>query len=267
MRIVNFLGGLGNQMFIYALYQHLKTIYPNEHIYGCYKSNSLNVHYGLEIEKVFDISLPPATVMTDIISLIYRSCKRMGLTCQKNKTTFTGYDIVFDGYWLDKFFYKGKNIKELFRFRNIDLSDDNKRILKLIDLSDSVSLHVRRGDYHNKENFKLFGQFCNDDYYRKAVNVVKEKVSNPKFFVFSDDIEWVKNKMELENVFYVNTNRGKNSWIDMYLMSHCRHTIMANSTFSYWAAMLKARSGVVVYPKKWYFWDNPDIFSDEWIPL
>lgn len=267
MRIVNFLGGLGNQMFIYALYQHLKTVYPDESIYGCYKSGSLDVHYGLEIEKVFDVSLPPSTIMTDILVGLYRFCKRIGLTNWENDRNFTKYDIVFDGYWLDKFFYNRKDVKELFRFRNTELSAGNKKILNLIKSSDSVSLHVHRGDYQTSENVKLFGRFCDNSYYRKAVDTIVAKVANPKFFVFSDDIEWVRNNMELKDVFYVDINKGTNSYIDMYLMSRCKHSIMANSTFSYWAAMLKVVQGIVIYPKKWYYWENPDIFPDEWMPL
>lgn len=267
MRIVNFLGGLGNQMFIYALYKHLKTIYPNEHIFGCYRSGSLNVHCGLELEKVFDIKLPSSTLLTDIICLTYIFCKRMEWTHWKNDRYFTKYDIVFDGYWLDSFFYKNVNVKELFKFRNINLSSKNKDILELIKSSNSVSLHIRRGDYQNPENIKYFGQFCTDEYYNEAINIVKEEVSNPVFFVFSDDIPWLKANMGLENAFYVDENKGSDSWIDMYLMSRCKNNIIANSTFSYWAAMLKETAGIVLYPKKWYYWDNPDIFPTDWISV
>lgn len=267
MRIVNFLGGLGNQMFIYALYEHLKDMYSGEKIFGCYRSGSLNVHCGLELERVFDIDLPPATFLTDTISALYVSCKRMGWTRWENDRHFTKYDIVFDGYWLDSFFYKDKDVKELFKFRNINLSTENKEVLKLIKSSNSVSLHVRRGDYQSPENMKLFGNFCNEKYYHDAVEIIKGKLVNPVFFVFSDDMGWVKGNIKLENSFYVDINSGSDSWIDMYLMSRCRNNIIANSTFSYWAAMLKDEDGIVLYPKKWYYWDNPDIFPDDWLPV
>lgn len=264
MRIINFLGGLGNQMFIYALYNHLKTIYPNENIFGCYKSDSLNVHCGLELEKVFDIKLPPENFITDFISLSYVFCKRMGWTRWENNRNFTKYDIVFDGYWLDDFFYKNIDVKKLFRFKNTCFSDKNKEILSLIDSSESVSLHVRRGDYQNLENIRFFGQFCNGEYYKNAVSIIRKMVNNPIFFIFSDDINWVKENMNFENAFYIDVNSGSDSWIDMYLMSHCKNNIIANSTFSYWAAMLRDKSGIVLYPRKWWYWDNPDIFPDHW---
>ena len=267
MRIVNFLGGLGNQMFIYALCEHLRATYPGERIFGYYRSGSLDVHCGLEIDKVFDVRLPKSTLLSDFISMLYVACKRMGWTRWENERHFTRYDIVFDGYWLDSFFYKNKDVRTMFRFRNTSMTGRNGEILEMIKSSQSVPLLVRRGDYQNSENMELFGKFCNIEYYKKAIRLVEKTVDNPVFFVFSDDIDWVKANISPENAVYVDVNSGADSWKDMYLMSRCRHLIMANSTFSYWAAMLKEDNGTVVYPHKWYYWDNPDIFPEEWTAL
>lgn len=267
MRIVNFLGGLGNQMFIYALCEHLRNVYPDERILGCYRSGSLDVHCGLEIEKVFDIKLPEATRFSNFVSILYVICKRMGWTRWENSRHFTKYDIVFDGYWLDSFFYKDIDVKKMFRFRDTLMTGRNGEILEMIVRTSSVALHVRRGDYRNSENIELFGKFCDVEYYRNAIEIIKNTVDNPVFFVFSDDIEWVRNNIRPENVVYVDINKGVDSWKDMYLMSRCRDFIIANSTFSYWAAMLSENRGTVIYPRKWFFWDNPDIFPDDWKPI
>lgn len=267
MRVVNFLGGLGNQMFIYMLYRHLRDTYPDERIWGCYTSGSLNVHVGLEIEKVFDVRLPGSSVFSDVLSILYRMCKRMGWTRWENSRDFTRYDVVFDGYWLDGFFYRDKNVRDIFRFRNTSFSGACREYIDIMSSVQSVAVHVRRGDYLSKENMELFGKFCDIDYYKKALEVIRNKVADPVFFIFSDDMEWVKANMSVENAFYVDENKGVDSWKDMYLMSRCRHAVIANSTFSYWAAMLRESEGLVLYPRKWYYWNNPDIFPEEWMAV
>lgn len=264
MRIVNFLGGLGNQMFIYALCEHLRRTYPGERILGCYKSGSLGVHCGLEIGKVFDVELPKSTCLSDFMSRLYVACKRLGWTRWENERHFTRWDVVFDGYWLDRFFYKDTDVRKMFRFRDTVMTGRNRDMLEMIEKSEAVALHVRRGDYMSKENFELFGKFCDEAYYRNAIDIIEKTVENPVFFVFSDDMQWIRENIRIVNAVYVDINKGADSWKDMYLMSRCRHFIIANSTFSYWAAMLGENTGTVVYPRKWYYWDNPDIFPEWW---
>ena len=84
------------------------------------------------------------------------------------------------------------------------------------------------------------------------------------FFVFSDDIDWAKSIINVPNVTFVNNNKGKDSYIDMFLMSLCHHNIIANSTFSYWAARLNKKTNMVIYPSKWYNTFTPDIFPESW---
>ena len=267
MKIVNFLGGLGNQMFIYALCEHLRTTFPDEKIRGCYRSGSLNIHHGLEIAKVFDVELPPATHLSDAISMMYAACKRMGLTRWENDRHFGRWDVVLDGYWLDRFFYMDKDVKKMFRFRDTHMTGINRRIEQMMETTEAVALHVRRGDYRSKENMELFGKFCDMEYYNKAIETMRKKVGEPRFFIFSDDPAWCKENIVAGNAVYVDANSGDDSWKDMFLMSRCRHLIIANSTFSYWAAMLRENDGTVIYPRKWYRWDNPDIFPEEWIAV
>ena len=102
----------------------------------------------------------------------------------------------------------------------------------------SVSVHVRRGDYLNPENLQLFGNICTDAYYEKAIAQVKAEVPDAHFFLFSDDVLYVKEKFQGDEYTVVNINSGKDSFYDMWLMSRCKHNICANSTFSFWGARL-----------------------------
>ena len=102
----------------------------------------------------------------------------------------------------------------------------------------SVSIHIRRGDYLNEENRAMFGNICTDAYYRKAMELVKEEVPDAHFYLFSDDISYVKQKYQGEEFTVVDINHGKDSFYDMWLMSNCKHNICANSTFSFWGARL-----------------------------
>jgi hypothetical protein len=116
--------------------------------------------------------------------------------------------------------------------------------------SESVAIHIRRGDYINiKANSMLF-EVCDVNYYNLAIKEVIKGCDNPLFFIFTQDKLWARENFKGENVFFV----GDNSAIDdMLLMSHCKHNIIANSTFSWWGAWLnKNPNKIIIAPKKWY---------------
>jgi hypothetical protein len=98
---------------------------------------------------------------------------------------------------------------------------------------------------------------------------MESKVENPHFFVFSNDLVWVKENIFIKNVTYVDCNAGKNSWKDMYLMSLCQHNIIANSTFSWWGAWLnKNKNKIVISPKRFLNSDTTtDVYPDAWTTL
>lgn len=110
----------------------------------------------------------------------------------------------------------------------------------------SVSVHVRRGDYLNEENRAMFGNICTDAYYRKAMELIKEEVPDAHYYLFSDDVSYVKQKYQGEEFTVVDINHGKDSFYDMWLMSNCRHNICANSTFSFWGARLNGNEGKIM---------------------
>lgn len=162
----------------------------------------------------------------------------------------TDKDWYLFGFWIEEPFYKDRvdKLKDEFAFREFT-DATNKAIADEMAAGDSVSIHVRRGDYLSatySDKFLSLGK----DYYTKAVSIIKEKVANPKFFIFSDDAEFVKKEFAwLSDAVIVTNNTGFDSYKDMQLMSCCKHNIIANSTFSQWGSLLnKNDNHLTIYP-------------------
>ena len=150
------------------------------------------------------------------------------------------------------------------------MSDKNINVLHQIKNTESISIHVRRGDYLSPAVINLYGNICTLDYYKNAINIVSNRSINPHFFIFSDDTEWARQNIKIPNATYITWNQDKNSYLDMYLMSYCKINIISNSTFSYWAAMFNInKTSFVIYPQKWvnYPVEPPVIFPKYWYPL
>ena len=222
-------------------------------------------HNGLEVHKMFDIQIPPSTFFSNTVAFLCRSIARVIPNVKATESKYSESAIYYDGWWQDKKYFLD-TVSEV-NFRLPQLDDTNKKLIELITSSNSVSLHVRRGDYLEPRFVKQYGGICTLDYYKTAIDIAVSKLSDPHFFVFSNDIEWCLNNLSLNNATFVSNNTGINSWIDMYLMSKCKINILANSSFSYWGAMLNKNSNIVIYPGKWYNDKTPDIFPNNWIAL
>jgi hypothetical protein len=147
----------------------------------------------------------------------------------------------------------------------------NAELKEEIGNTNAVSLHVRRGDYvHNSTNAATY-EVCSLDYYRASIRHMAERIQQPKFFIFSDDIAWVKNNLKIDFPHhYVDCNHGEESYNDMRLMSLCQHHIIANSSFSWWGAWLNPnREKIVIAPKNWFAIerDTRDLYSAGWMTL
>lgn len=131
------------------------------------------------------------------------------------------------------------------------LKKENEELYKTICNSNSVCITIRRGDYLSDKNRKSFF-LCDDTYFRKGINIIKEKIKDPTFIFFSDDISYVKENFKLDNpCFYESGNDP--IWEKIRLMSSCKHFIISNSTFSWWAQYLSLNPDkVVVSPSRWY---------------
>ena len=159
------------------------------------------------------------------------------------------------GYWqTEKYFLPIQGmIRKDFIFKK-PLENLNKTLAEEMASCSSVSMHIRRGDYvHNRETSQVHG-ICRPEYYTAALEFIKTKIDNVHVYIFSDDMAWVKTNMHFDvPVTYIDNNKGDNSYIDMQLMSLCRHNIIANSSFSWWGAWLNNNPGkVVIAPAKWF---------------
>lgn len=273
MKILIFEGGLGNQIIDYAFCTYLRLNFPNEKIYGIYDQKRMSEHYGLEIDKWFDVNLPPSVWFAKPIQFSIRFLKKVFRVSKwfdySDRLMTKPNAKLYVPFKLDKkYFPKGDWLK--FKIDRNKMSADNKHVLSKIENSNSYFIHVRRGDYL-KENVKeLYGNICTKEYYLKAINMVKKIDINAIFFVFSDDISWVKDNLKLEDPIYIDWNTGINSPIDMFLMSRCKGAIIANSTFSYWAARIGVKKDLIIHPSKWFNnhpSGNPDMFENDWIAI
>ena len=165
-----------------------------------------------------------------------------------------------DSSYLDGYFQSFKYfelIADQIRNELSPVTDYGKLDLEVkskIESVESVSIHVRRGDYvTSKASMKTLG-VCDLDYYDRAINEIVRRLGDPHFFIFSDDPEWSKENLKVPgSVTYVSHNSGPTAFQDIRLMSICNHHIIANSTFSWWGAWLNSsKEKIVITPKKWF---------------
>lgn len=272
MKIITFQAGLGNQIFQYAYYLHLCKIFPNETFYGFYPKRALKAHNGLEICQWFDIELPKSTNISNFIAYtlfwINKLCWKLQIPHFLTDTDWFRKPnaMLYSGFWQDKQYFLELNN---FSFKkDLILSETNKHILQKICATNSVAVHVRRGDYTNPKVQHIYGNICTLDYYNQAITIAKEKINKPEFFFFSDDPEYIEATFKNIKKTIITWNKGKDSFFDMYLMAHCKNMILANSTFSCWAAYLNKNQPLVICPQKWRNdRPTPPVILNNWITL
>lgn len=180
------------------------------------------------------------------------------------------------GYWASyKYFIEIKDIlKKDFTCKE-ELSENTKYWEKKINNSkyQSVSLHIRRGDYLSERNKKIYNELSLD-YYKKAISILNEKYGKLSVYVFSNDINWAKENLQLNNneIHFVVGNDEDHGYEDMILMWKCKHHILANSTFSWWGAFLADELGDTVAPIEFFkftdkFHDIRDLYPESWIKI
>jgi hypothetical protein len=176
-------------------------------------------------------------------------------------------NIYLRGYFPSfKYFNDSEElIRQDFTF-NKEPDEQNHNIINEIVCSNSVSVHVRRGDYITSQTTKDKFGVCSPDYYKRSTQHIADKIRNPHFFVFSNDIQWAKDNIKTGyRTTYVTHNTGKNNYEDMRLMSLCKHNIIANSSFSWWAAWLNRNPAKIVICPTPVF-DRLDIRDDDFYP-
>jgi hypothetical protein len=179
-------------------------------------------------------------------------------------------NCYYDGYWQSEKYFKPIEsiIRQEFN-QSLKLDENNASLLHDIEYSESVSLHIRRGDYiSNSINKKIYSE-CTLEYYKQAILFISSKIMNPTFYVFSDDLDWVKLNFK-EKIFRIVDNSTKSPETDLFLMSRCKHHIIANSSFSWWGAWLNNQpKKIVIAPKTWYInkMSDADIIPDGWVKI
>ena len=255
MNIVQ-LGGLGNQMFIYALYYSMKRRGCNVKI-DASVYNWVKMHNGYELPNVFGLEQPEVKregfYLKWMRFLLHFRPKFLVYdeTFERNLNVFKQNRFYITGYWQsDMYFQEYKEeLLRIYTFKNV--SQRNLEISLEMQKKSSVSLHIRRGDYLDIPGAL---NICSKEYYQKAIEFIRKKVENPHFYIFSNDTIWSREFAQELGIEFtiIDHNTGVDSFQDMYLMTQCKHNILANSSFSWWGAYLNQHHDAIrVAPYNW----------------
>jgi hypothetical protein len=270
-------GGLGNQMFQYAFAKSISVRYNIPFIMDCQYFEAKDIPQFLEFKlDVFDIDLHIANGLElrrfrdpffiSFINKIARFYNLPNFLKSNNinevrfnnsivNDTFNFDNCYLTGYWQSENYFKSieQFITNDFEFKT-PLDNKNIQFKKIMEMTNSISIHIRRGDYISNASASKNHGTCSIEYYRSAINLINIEVDNPIFFIFSDDFDWIKqNDFGISNYHLIDWNRGEKSYCDMRMMSYCSHNIIANSTFSWWGAWLNRNPDkIVISPRKWF---------------
>jgi len=284
--IVKFNGGLGNQMFQYAFAYVLeektgiKTLFDMSFFEKRYARPYELENFSLNAKFVEDFWLKLKLKIMWKLRKNLKDKKFLGLNFYSEPHfEFDKYafkikpNTYIEGFFQsEKYFEKFKDeILDAFKFKNKP-DDFNQFLIDEINKSNSVSMHIRRGDYVQKKRYQELYANCSLDYYKRGVEYIASKYENPKLFIFSDDIDWVKANFNFPYEYvFVSNNSGAKSYEDMRLMSLCKHNIIANSSFSWWGAWLNNnKEKIVIAPKKWFNdgrINQDDVIPENWIKI
>ena len=285
MIYVRIRGGLGNQLFQYSAARSL--------------ADRLNVNLGLDtreynVDSPFEMGLKNFNIRAEFNPKGLIKHKKNGfskyildiaLGNHKNvyKETNLGFNNLFHslhnktylkGYWQSEKYFEN-NQKNIFKDLQIIAlqSKKNIKISENISKTNSVSLHIRRGDYVTNSAYNMKHGTCSLDYYKRSVDYLSKSLNkNFTIFAFSDDPEWVFKNLKLPmDIQFIEHNSSKKDYEDLRLMSQCNHNIIANSSFSWWGAWLnKSPKRTIISPKEWYIdknIKNIDIIPNNWIKI
>ncbi len=292
MIVSQIIGGLGNQMFQYATGRALSHRLHDTFFLDLDGFSGYQLHQGFELSNVFQCEVNVATRSQMQALLGWRSFSSVRRLLMKRSLKWArGHRVMIEphfhywsrfaeinegcylsGYWQSERYFKPIEniIRQDFKFNHL-LKGVNLDLAQQMTEVNSVSLHVRRGDYASDANTNHTHGLCPLDYYRDAILYIAQNTVAPSFFIFSDDIEWCREHLKLSfPATYIDHNKGSNSYCDMQLMSLCHHHIIANSSFSWWGAWLNTRlDKIVIAPKQWFANGNrtDDLIPAEWLVM
>lgn len=287
MVIARLMGGLGNQLFQYAAGRTIAL--ANETVLKLDISTYETSPRGYRLDK-YNIQAETASpgevsrltgtgggkcgrLRRAIRARLHLQDRRVGRERHYHfdPAMLTAPDGVYlDGYWQTERYFNEIDdvIREELTPRE-DPDSANRAALSEISKCRSVSLHIRRGDYVSNPTYSKFHGLCPMDYYENAVRQISAEVEQPRFFIFSDDPEWVRENLKLDHpTTYINHNGEEKDYEDLRLMSACENHIIANSSFSWWGAWLcRNPKKVVIAPRKWFndpSNDTKDLIPNSW---
>lgn len=287
MIYLNIRGRLGNQLFEYACARNLQEKFGHKICINTYDLNKyspdfeydldkyiLNENIVVENKKPFPWYANNNFIIIKILRKIFKKkfvdfFGKFGIYLwfgEEYIVIKNHKNIYLDGYWQsEKYFQNIENILKQELVPKCNHSEKNKKLYDLIENSESVCITIRRGNYISNLKFKKILYICNEEYFQKAIKLIKEKIKNPTFFIFSDDVEWVKNNLKIDGTVYYEDGNDP-AYEKLRLMSKCKHFIISNSSFSWWAQYLSTtKNKIVIAPSKWYT-DNRkvDIYQEFW---
>ncbi len=285
MRIVKFKGGLGNQMFQYAFGKYVSDLFGDEVLFDC-QTKELPEITKLSAEckfiddgqakKVVKLSKYRKGTRTKrklfaIVNSYFNSKYYFEKTREETDVSKLNKKVYFDGYWQCwKYFDKYKDALKKDFLPKAGLSEAAQKDVAFVSERETVCLGIRLGDYTAEQKHYMV---CGADYYRRAIEYCLQHIQNPLFYVFSNDIEGAKAIMAefagRADVIYREDKDVLVNYEEMWVMAACRHAIIPNSTFHWWAAWLKdGGAHTVIAPKIW-FGDGKkiDIVPDGWIKI
>lgn len=291
--IISFLsGGLGNQMFQFATAQALALRHGHQlkvdpSYYRMYRQNRV-----YELADVFHHRFEKAAPRDLAQVLGWKRFIHQNPTLRRFFRRLPGagtwvvephyhfwpelmkhqHPCLLEGDWQSPRYFQNfsKEITACFSFRQDSFNDG--WLLEKVKKSNSVGIHLRRGDYVSNQHTLSYHGICEVDYYRQAIALIRKREKHAKFFVFSDDIGAAREVLTGESdLFFVEPDENRPNHFDMMLMSCCRHNIIANSTFSWWAAWLNQNpTKIVIAPQRWFaagHLSDRDLIPTDWTRL
>ncbi len=290
--VIRFNGGLGNQMFQYALGRSLSTLPgtrvlfdmdffdlpPGEHTPRAFGLNAFHAQCDRATPTQIGLAKQRGSSLRAWLHAIHprlaldRSRRERGFAFDPTVLDHSG-TAYFDGYWQSERYFNRvvQTLRQEFRFR-LPLDPERAAWAERIQERPSVSVHVRRGDYISHPAASAHFIPCDETYYDAAMNNLLQVAPNAEFFVFTDDPLWARNHMRTTNTLhFIAADPGAPAAADMHLMSLCKHHIIANSSYSWWGAWLNNKPGKqVIAPIRWFTdpsMDTRDLIPPTWARL
>jgi hypothetical protein len=282
--IVKLDGGMGNQLFQYATGRYLAQKLNAElkldiDIYTAKNKRQYALHH-FNVQEVFSSAGERKNLKRK--EFFRRQLNKLGVGLKPYWYTEQkpGYDaniekltdnVYLEGFWQSEKYFKPieGTIRREFTVKDSP-SELNRKYLDEIRSVNSISIHVRRGDYVTEKETNAVHGVCDLEYYRKAIDRVSAEVSDPRFYIFSDDMEWTKANLSSSThpSIYIDHNQTA-PHEDLRLMYSCKHHIIANSSFSWWGAWLNDNAEKkVIAPRNWFrTLENRDIIPGGWLTL